>query len=124
MSDEPKTILVVEDEVPLRKALVTKLEREGFNVLVATNGKEGIEQVHSGKPDLIMTDMMMPEMDGQTMLTNLKQEMGDDLPPVIVLTNLNSIHNIAEMVDQGASDFLVKANWKLSKVMEVIRSYI
>jgi DNA-binding response OmpR family regulator len=89
-----KKVLIVEDEKALADALEMKLKHEGFAVARAANGQEGLEAVLSFSPDVILLDLMMPVMDGKTMLRKLR-----DLPqfktlPIIVLTNAGTVDNI------------------------------
>ena len=86
-----KKILIVEDEASLRKALVEKFQREGFETFLAFDGVEGLDQAERIQPDLILLDIIMPKMDGMTMLKKLR-ESGDwgKQVPVIILTNLSS----------------------------------
>jgi len=83
-----KKILIVEDEEPLKLTLKKKFKNEGFSVLEATNGEDGLKLTQEKKPDLILLDIVMPVMDGMTMLKKLrKQDFGKEMP-VILLTNL------------------------------------
>ena len=94
MVDEPKInkkILVVEDEISLRKALADKFRREGFAVLEAKDGEEGLAVALKEQPHIILLDIVLPKMDGMTMLKKLRQEnaWGKSVP-VILLTNLSA----------------------------------
>ena len=117
-----KKILVVEDEHPLRKALVDKLTREGFMVIEAKNGAEGLAQIATHEPDLILSDIIMPVMDGVTMLNQYRNDSALRQVPVIALTNLNSIENVADVVSNGANSFLTKSNWKIADVVENVKA--
>jgi len=91
-----KTILVVEDEKPLQNILKDRLTQEGYDVLTADNGQEGLDMVVANKPRLVILDLLMPVMDGKTMLHKLR-----DIPefhdlPVIVLTSAGEVDNIRD----------------------------
>jgi DNA-binding response OmpR family regulator len=91
MTTSKKKILIIEDEKPLARALELKLTHEGFEVKSAFNGEEGLEVALHEHPDLIMLDIIMPVMDGITMLKKLREanEWGKTVP-VIFLTNLGA----------------------------------
>jgi len=114
-----KTILIVEDNQGIRKSLAFKLE-EGFKVLEATNGKEGLDMAIAKHPDLILLDLVMPVMDGITMLRELrKDEWGKDAK-LILLTSLSDQGKVSEAVELGAFDYLVKTDWSLEAVVKKI----
>lgn len=122
MPTQPKhTILIVEDEVSLRNALCNKLMREGFNILEAKNGEEGLEVALREKPDLILLDIVMPKMDGMAMLTKLREDQWGKDAKVIMLTNLSDNDKIAKSLENGAFEYLVKTDWKLEDVVAKVR---
>ncbi len=103
-----KRILVVEDEQELIKAVQIRLKYSGYEVLSACNGREGLEVARKEKPDLILLDMMMPEMDGLTMLSRLKNSSDIKHIPVIMLTAKAQSDDIAQASKLGAFDYVVK----------------
>jgi DNA-binding response OmpR family regulator len=120
MKTTPK-ILIVEDEKPLQDALVDKFTSEKFTTYRASDGQEGLAVTKRVKPDIILLDIVMPNMDGMTMLKLLRQESwGADIP-VILLTNLSDFTNVADAVQHHAFDFLVKSNWTLDAVVATVR---
>ena len=114
-------LLIVEDEISLCKVLRDKLTREGFSVLEAKDGKEGLETALVQHPDLILLDIIMPVMDGMTMLTELRKDEWGKNAKVIFLTNLSEAEKIAESHTKGVYDYLVKSDWKLSDVVKKVR---
>lgn len=118
-----KKVLIVEDETPLRTAVSDILSFEGFVVFQAKNGLEGLELALKEHPDLILLDLMMPVMDGLTMLGKLRQDQawGKDAG-VILLTNINDPEKIAQATDAGTYDFLVKSDWNIEDVVKKIKS--
>ncbi|MFA6552968.1 MAG: response regulator [Patescibacteria group bacterium] len=117
-------ILVIEDENSLRRALVEKLNHSGYTPIEAKDGQAGLALALKEYPDLILLDIVMPVMDGLTMLDKLrKNSWGRDVP-VILLTNLNESKDIAEAIKNGAYDYLVKSDWKLEDVITVIRQHL
>ena len=122
--ENKKTILIVEDEVSLLNALRDKLTHEGFSALEAKNGEEGLEVALREHPDLILLDIIMPKMDGMTMLRKLRNEneWGKSIP-VIILTNLTSADEARnrDITELEPSYYLVKADWKLEDVVSKIK---
>ena len=112
-----KKILVVEDEISLRGALRNKLAREGFVVLEAKNGKEGLEMALSAHPDLILLDIVMPVMDGMTMLQKLREDAWGAEAKIFMLTNLSDTSKVADAIMQGSYDYLVKTDWTLEDIV-------
>lgn len=116
-----KKILIVEDELVLLQALTEKLKKEEFEVLQAKNGEEGLQQALNLHPDLILLDVIMPVMDGMTMLSKLRSDdWGKDVP-VIVLTNLSDEYKVAECLQQGVYDYLVKSGWTLEDLVKKVK---
>ncbi len=119
--NEPKKILVVEDDASLLHALKDKLVHEGFSVFEAKNGAEGLAAALREHPDLLLLDIVMPQMDGMTMLKNLRQDAWGKTVKVIFLTNLSDNENISEAMKLSSYDFLVKVDWKIEDVVRKIR---
>ena len=117
-------ILVVEDELKLQKALDEKILREGWEVDVALDGKEGLRKVKKGLPDLILLDLRMPRMTGFEMLKELRKEYDDEQLPVIILTNYGEEENINKALKFKAEIFLVKANYSLNEIIEKIKTIL
>lgn len=117
-----KKILIVEDEAPLRNAVSDILTFEGFTVFQAKNGQEGLDISLKEHPDLILLDLMMPIMDGLTMLEKLRQdqEWGASAA-VILLTNINDPEKVAQATEAGSYDFLVKSDWNIEDVVKKIK---
>lgn len=125
MADETKTkILIVEDEVVISKVYAEELRDQGFEVITAVNGKEGLESALSEKPDLILLDILMPVMDGLTMMEKLRETnpYGKSVP-IILLTNLSANEEsiIQSVVRNEPSYYLVKSDWELSEVVDKIK---
>jgi DNA-binding response OmpR family regulator len=116
-----KTILIVEDEKPILNVLKMKLISGGFSVAEATDGQVGLETALKIHPDLILLDVMLPVMDGVTLLESLRVDDWGKNVPVIILSNLNDASTIQESKDKGVHDYLVKTDWKLDDVMGKIK---
>ncbi len=100
-----RRILVVDDEPMVREVLVTYLEREGYTVDQATDGKAALELAVSAKPDLIVLDVMLPEVDGFAVLTRLRQTSS---VPVILVTARTAEPDRIVGLELGADDYVVK----------------
>ena len=111
-------ILIVEDEVDIRKPIVNKLRRMGFVVTEAANGVEGLAAYKKEKPALVLLDIIMPEMDGLEMS---KQLMAfDKNSQILFLTNMSGHDKIADAVELGAVEYLVKSNYSIHELVEKI----
>jgi DNA-binding NtrC family response regulator len=109
MFQTQKRILVVDDELNQRTAVAAMIERWGFETMAAADGAEALERLRDFNPDAIVTDLMMPRMDGMQLLTKLKEEEGDSAPAVIVLTGFGSLDTAVTTVHEyGAFWFVEK----------------
>jgi two-component system phosphate regulon response regulator PhoB len=119
---DKKAILVVEDEISLRSALSDKLNNEGFEVIIAKNGLEGIQEIKKKKPDLILLDVVMPIMDGLSMLREIKNDDKTKNIPVVILSNLGDQRDILKAMEHEAFDYLVKSDVTLEAIVAKIKS--
>ena len=117
MSTQNKKILVVEDETPLRQAIFDKFEREGFQTFQGKNGEEGLETALKEHSDIILLDIIMPQVDGLSMLKSLRKDSWGANAKVLLLTNLNDAEYVATAMESGVFDFLVKSDWKLDDLV-------
>jgi DNA-binding response OmpR family regulator len=108
MSGDIKTILVVEDDFHIRDILKILLEMEGFNVLQASNGREALDFVSQIVPDLIITDIMMPEMDGIQFYLTLKGADKTSKIPVFVLTVKSQFEDVKYASLLGMDEYIIK----------------
>lgn len=121
------SVLIVEDEVSLRGALRDKFAREGFTVHEAKDGEEGLSTALAHRPDVVLLDVMMPRMDGMTMLANLRSaDSWSERVPVFVLTNLGEDDKLAMkgIIDDAFAHYLVKSNWSIDEIVEKVREAI
>jgi len=101
-------ILVVDDDEINRMILETMLEGEGYDIVLAENGLEAIESYDSERPDMILMDVMMPEMDGYEATRIIKEKEGNGYIPIIFLTAITNETELAKCVSSGGDDFLTK----------------
>ncbi|MCK5588686.1 MAG: response regulator [Candidatus Pacebacteria bacterium] len=116
-----KKVLIVEDENSLRMALVDKFTREKFKVVEAKNGREGLELAVSEKPDIILLDLLMPDMDGLTMVDEMQKIEGMDETPIIVLTNSSGTNSVIDVLDHGITDYLIKSDWSIADIVDKVK---
>jgi DNA-binding response OmpR family regulator len=115
-----KKILIVEDERPLAHALELKLEHEGFSVAVAVNGQEALDMLAKQTFDLVLLDLVMPEMDGFQVLEKLKDT--PDKPIFFVLSNLSQHEDETRVRELGAQKFYIKSDTPLTTIVEDIKA--
>ncbi|MBD2462665.1 response regulator [Oscillatoria sp. FACHB-1407] len=101
-------ILVIEDEADLREIIIEILELKGFEAIAAENGETGIELAQTELPDLIVCDIMMPELDGYTVLSQLRQLPSTAMIPFIFLTAKGTVDDFRAGMRLGADDYLTK----------------
>ncbi|MFN2281545.1 MAG: response regulator transcription factor [Anaerolineales bacterium] len=105
MSARPH-ILLVDDEPSIIENLAPFLERSGFEVSTAANGAQGLEIIDQAEPDLVVSDVLMPDMDGRELLRTLRQ--ADNWIPVILLTQVGEAFERAVALEEGADDYINK----------------
>ena len=103
-----KRVLVVEDEADIRRLVSIKLKGAGYEVLTASDGEEGLAAAVREKPDLLVSDVMMPKKDGYTMVREVRDALGSEAPVVIMLTSRGQDSDVATGLDSGADDYIVK----------------
>ncbi len=120
MLKQKKNILIVEDDTTLSSALAINLVASGFNVAEARDGKQGMEYALSKKPDLILLDIVMPGMGGLTMLKQLRKNEWGKNAKVIVLTNYGTSEKLADALDAGVREYILKTT-SLKEVIEQVK---
>ena len=109
------TILCIDDETPVRQDVAAELRKTGYKVIEACDGREGLEKILYHKPDLVISDIIMPRMDGYQLIEELrdKYHLLDELP-FIFLTGLKQNHQIVSGLSIGALNYLTKpVNFRL-----------
>ena len=117
-------VLVVEDDQPIRDLYVTKLGLEGFEVGHAVNGVHGLKMAESFAPDIILLDLMMPEMNGDEMLRHLRShEWGADIR-VVILTNMSKDEAPHALRFLSVDRYVVKAHYTPAQVVDIVRDVL
>lgn len=121
MSTAPRTILVVEDKASLTQMLKFLFLSKGLKVEIAFNGREALEMASSIVPDLILLDIMMPQMDGFEVLEKLKEKEGTSRIPIIMLTARKSREDMQKAKELGAVEYITKPFKAVEVVDKVLR---
>ena len=103
-----KRIVIVDDELDMARLLKMELESEQYDVNLVKNGWQGLALIKNSRPDLVLLDIMMPEMDGYEVLQQLKAEATTKDIPVVILTAKGLEQDIQKGLDLGAEDYIVK----------------
>ena len=117
-------VLIVEDDKMIGSMYKTKLESEGFEIFLADNGEAGLELAKQEKPDIIMLDIILPLLDGFSVLEELKKDASTKNIPVVMLTNLSTDEDKEKGKEMGAADYLVKANLTPTQVGLEIKKHL
>lgn len=119
---QKKKILILEDEKPLAHALELKLTHEGFDVVTTDNGELGASLLQKDSFDLVLSDLIIPGVDGFGILEMIKNKK---LPvQVMIMTNLNQDEDKVRATELGAAEFFVKSNSTLSEIVEAVKKRV
>lgn len=121
---EKINVLLVEDDSFLANIYKTKFEMEGFKISVSENGEVALVDVKKKKPAIILLDILLPKLDGFAVLSKLKEDKDTKDIPVILLTNLGQKDDVQKGLDMGAVDYLIKAHFKPSEVVEKVKKVL
>lgn len=117
-------IAIVEDDVAISQMYRIKFESEGYSVDTAENGKLGLELIKEMKPDMVLLDLMMPEMDGEEMLSKLRETSYGKNMKVIILTNMGESEAPKSIKEMGVEAFILKANMTPRQVAELVKEHL
>lgn len=121
---EKINVLLVEDDSFLANIYKTKFEMEGFKISVSENGEAALTDVKKKKPAIILLDILLPKLDGFVVLSKLKEDKDTKDIPVILLTNLGQKDDVQKGLDLGAVDYLIKAHFKPSEVVDKVKKVL
>jgi len=117
-------VAIIEDDLAIAQMYRMKFEAEGFTVDIAENGKLGLELCEVMKPDVVLLDLMMPEMNGDEMLQIMRETEWGKTTPVVVLTNIGEQEAPDSLKKLGVSAFIVKAEMTPRQVAEVVKAFL
>jgi CheY-like chemotaxis protein len=119
-----KKVLSIEDDAFLSSLVSGKLIENGFSVVTAATGKDGIEKSKTEKPDVILLDLMLPDIGGFDILKTIKADPETKDIPVIILSNLGGREEIEESVKLGADGYLIKSNVLPQEVADMVNERV
>ena len=116
-------ILVIEDENPIRERMVKALSFEGYEALGGADGREGLELARQHHPDLIIADIMMPELGGQALVSLLRDDPQTRLTPIIMVTALDQREQQRRFMEMGVDDYITKP-FDLTELLGAVRTQL
>lgn len=124
MADKKIKVAIIEDDIAIVQMYRTKFETEGYEVETAGDGRTGLELIESFAPDVILLDLMMPNMTGLDMLQQLRAQPGGKDAKVIVLTNMGDTETATRVYKMAADDYIVKAEMTPKQVAERLKALL
>ncbi|MFA6304292.1 MAG: response regulator [Patescibacteria group bacterium] len=124
MPDKQYNVLLIEDEEMLASMYETKFKNEGYNIRKALDGETGLKLAQEEKPDIILLDIIMPKLDGFSVLKKIREIEKFSKVPVILLTNLGQDEDVKKGTALGANGYLVKANMTPTEVVDKVKEYL
>jgi len=122
MPTQSKKVLIVEDEKPLAQALYLKLKKNNIESEIAYNGEEALEILEKQSFDLILLDLIMPQMDGFAMLEELKKK--GIKTPVVVTSNLGQEEDIKRVMEMGVKEYIIKSNTPIVEIVNKVKAIL
>lgn len=124
MSNSQQKILIIEDELSILNGISDKFTHEGFLVLKAVNGQDGLDKALQEHPDFIIVDNLMPNTDGFYFLENLRKDKWGKDALVVMWSNSHDSNTITRAKKIGILDFLIKSEWEYRDVVKKVREYL
>lgn len=119
-----KKIAIVEDDLAISQMYRLKFEAEGYEVAVGENGQVGLEVIESFQPDVVLLDMMMPLMNGDEVLRNIREQDWGKEMPVLILTNMGKEEASKSLEGLGVHSYIVKAEMTPKQVAERVQEVL
>ncbi|HSX02261.1 MAG TPA: response regulator [Candidatus Saccharimonadia bacterium] len=124
MSDQKVKVAIIEDDMAIVQMYRVKFENEGYEVATAGDGAGGLELIESFAPDIILLDLMMPNMNGLEMLQKLRSQANGRDAKVVVLTNMGDTETATRVYKMAADDYIVKAEMTPKEVTERVKALL
>jgi len=121
--DSGKRILVIDDEDHLCQLVKSRLEANGYTVIIANDGTEGLDKIAKELPDLVLLDIMMPPPDGLTVLRQIRHNADTALLPVVMLTAKGDTDTILKASEAKSTDYLIKP-FDAKDLLDIIKRYV
>jgi len=122
--DKTASVLIIEDDSYISDMYKIKLESEDFEVATAKDGIVGIKMLEKQKPDIVLLDVVMPKIDGFSILKTIKRNSELKKIPIVLLTNLSQKENVEKGFELGADSYIIKAHFTPSEVVEKIKEIL
>lgn len=117
-TDGKINLLIIEDDKFLQKILLTKFQKEGFDVRLASDGEEGLRLMLERPPGIILLDLILPKLDGFQVMAEMRTNPRIKSIPVVVISNLSQEEDKRRAAELGAIEFLVKANLSINEIVQ------
>ena len=117
-------ILIIDDDVVFQKTMATKFEEKSYEIVVASDGEEGLAKALTEKPDLILLDIMMPKLDGLGFLKKLRADENAPKIPILITSNLSAIDKISEGIALGVKGYIIKSNETLDTIVREVETVL
>ncbi len=117
-------ILVAEDDKLISNSLCEALKANGYEPTPAYDGEDAIAKAKAAPPDLMLLDIMMPKLDGISVLWELKAGAETQKIPVVVLTNIGDVETISKIIEAGAVDYLLKSDQSVDDIMGKVKDVL
>jgi DNA-binding response OmpR family regulator len=121
MSTKKVKVAIIEDDIAIVQMYRTKFENEGYEVATAPDGVSGLELIDTFAPDIVLLDLMMPNMNGLDMLSRLRSQPNGRDAKVVVLTNMGDTETATKVYKMAADDYIVKAEMTPKQVAERVK---
>lgn len=119
-----RRVLIIEDDTFLRELISQKLSKEGYSIIEAIDGEEGVKKTKEEKPEIILLDLILPGIDGFEVLSQIKGDQTTSSIPVIILSNLGQKEDIERGLKLGAVDYLIKAHFTPGEIIEKVKTVL
>jgi two-component system, OmpR family, response regulator len=120
--EQKKTILVMDDDLALQTVLEIALRDAGYDVILANDGQEGIEKLTTLNPDLVISDIMMPQMDGVETFQRIKEQLQDNGIPIFIMTALSRKPWFADLEAEGA--VIIQKPFEIDELLRLVRDML
>ncbi|MCA9341988.1 response regulator transcription factor [Candidatus Saccharibacteria bacterium] len=117
-------IAVIEDDPIISQMYRMKFEAEGFEVAIADNGELGVEMVETEKPDIVLLDLLMPQMNGDEALAKIRQQKHGQKVPVLILTNFDEQESPDSLKKLDVAGYIIKADFTPTQVVAKVRQIV
>ncbi|MFC1594824.1 response regulator transcription factor [Patescibacteria group bacterium] len=124
MADDSQKILLIDDDTFLLDMYSVKFNEAAIKIDVAQDGEEALDKIRENKYKAILLDIIMPNLDGFELLKKVKEEKLANSTPIIILSNLGQRDDLEKGLSLGADDYIVKANFTPSEVLEKLKEII